>query len=189
MNFYLKSDGDASNETVKLTKNEQKVLKEILLKEKISDTSIAGSIKISQQAVNQIRTRLETLGVIKGYTPMIDFNKIGIHIVSLVGIRVKHEIWEKKKEWEIEESLKKIPFIFQAYRIVGHDLTHMLMLGFSDSSQRDRFIRKLETLFTNEVEVKWNYSIAVKDIIMQDPLRLLNSIIDKEEYEFESLFL
>lgn len=177
-----------SNEEVKLTKNEQKVLKQIILKEKMSDTTIAGSMKISQQAVNQIRSRLEELGVIKGYSPIVDFEKIGIKILLLIGIQLKQEVWEKKKEWEIEQSLKKIPFVYQAYRVVGRDISHALMMGFSDEYNRDKFIKKLETIYKDQIDIRWNYSISAKDIIQQDPIGLLYQIIDKKEFEFAELF-
>ncbi|MFH0875610.1 MAG: hypothetical protein V1859_06745 [archaeon] len=93
-----------SDEEVKLTKNEQKVLKQIILNEKVSDNSIADSMKISQQAVNQIRTRLERFGVIKGYTPIIDFEKIGINIILLSGIALKQSVWEKKRNGKLNKA-------------------------------------------------------------------------------------
>jgi DNA-binding Lrp family transcriptional regulator len=178
-----------SNEEVKLTKNEQKVLKQIISKEKLSDTYIADSMKLSQQAVNQIRSKLEKLGVIKGYSPIIDFEKIGISIILLIGVQLKQSVWEVKKEWEIENNLKKIPFLFEAYRVVGHNISHALMMGFSDESQRDKFIKKLETVYKDQLDIRWNYSISIKDIILQDPIGLLYQIIDKKEFEFDKLFM
>ncbi len=165
------------------------MLKQIILKEKISDTNIAENMKISQQAVNQIRSRLEELGVIKGYTPIVDFEKIGINIILLIGIQLKQVVWEQKKEWEIEKSLKKIPFVFQAYRVVGHNISHALMMGFPDGFHRDKFIKKLESVYKDQMDIKWSYSISAKDIILQDPIGLLYQIIDKKEFEFEELFL
>jgi len=178
-----------SNGKVRLTKNEQMVLKQIILKEKISDTNIAGGMKISQQAVNQIRTRLEKLGVIMGYSPIIDFEKVGINMILLLGLQVKQNVWEKKKEWEIEQSLKKIPFIYRIYRVIGHNISHAVMMGFTDSFQRDKFIKKLETVFKDQVDIKWNYSVSTNEIILQDPIRLLYQIIDRKEFEFDELFL
>jgi DNA-binding Lrp family transcriptional regulator len=188
-NLFAKMENSSSNEKVKLTKNEQEVLKQIILKEKISDTNIAGSMKLSQQAVNQIRSRLETLGVIRGYTPIVDFEKLGIKVIVITGISLRRSVWEKKKEWEIDESLKRIPYIFQAYRVIGHDISHALMMGFADDYQRDKFIKKLESVYREQLDIKWNYSVSVKDIILQDPIRLLYQIIDKKDFEFDELFL
>ena len=177
------------NEEVKLTKNEQKVLKSIINRDKISDTSIAGGMKISQQAVNQIRSRLEKLGVITGYSPIIDFEKIGIHVLVIIGINISHKVWEKNKEWDVEQKIKKIPYIYQAYRTAGRDVSHILMLGFKDGRQRDEFLKKLQNTFEDQLDIKWSYSISVKDIILQDPIVLLYQIIDKKDFEFEELFL
>ncbi len=189
MNLFANMKNYNSNEEVKLTKNEQKVLKQIITTLKLSDSIIASSMNISQQAVNQIRTKLEKTGIIKGYTPVIDFEKIGIHIILLIGIRLTHVVWEKKKEWEIEKILKKIPFVYQVYRVAGRDISHAIVMGFKDGIQRDKFLKKLETVYEDQIEIKWNYSISVKDILLDDPITLLYQIIDKKEFEFEKLFL
>ncbi|MEA3430100.1 MAG: helix-turn-helix domain-containing protein [Nanoarchaeota archaeon] len=68
----------------KLTQNEIKVLKKLIEQARVSDTEIAKNMSISQQAVYQIRNRLEELGVIKGYMPIIDFKKIGINLLFKV---------------------------------------------------------------------------------------------------------
>ena len=170
-------------------KSQDVLTQEIIIKEKLSDTTIAGSMKLSQQAVNQIRSKLENLGVIKGYSPIIDFEKIGITVIILIGIRLTHKVWENKKEWEIEQNLKKIPFIFEAYRIAGQDISHVLCMGFKDDIQKDKFIKKLQTIYEDQLNLKWSYSFSAKDIILQDQLGLLYQIIDKKDFEFEKLFL
>jgi len=185
----FKMESSNLNHEVKLTKNEQKVLKQIILKEKLSDSTIADGMKISQQAVNQIRSRLEKLGVIKGYAPIIDFEKIGVSIILFVSINIKHAVWEQKKEWEIEQNLKKIPYVYQAYRVTGHNISHALFMGFKDNNQRDIFIKKLQTVYEDQLEIKWNYSISVKDILLNDQASLLYNIIDKKKFEFDKLFL
>jgi len=77
-----------------LTKNQRTVLKKIIYDGKISDTSIAKEMHISQQAVFKIRHRLESVGVIEGYRPIINFEKIGIKLLHYMGIEVKPELWK-----------------------------------------------------------------------------------------------
>ena len=62
----------------KLTKNEETVLRKILEHAKIPDLEIAKKMGLSQQAIFKIRHKLEQVGIIKGYMPIIDFKKIGI---------------------------------------------------------------------------------------------------------------
>jgi len=64
-----------------------------------------------------------------------------------------------------------------------------MLMGFTDNLQRDKFIRKLQTTYERQIEIKWNYTISVKDILLQDPSSLLHHIIDKKEFEIEKLFL
>ena len=62
----------------KLTRNEQTVLKRIIEQAKIPDLEIAKKMGLSQQAIFKIRHKLEEVGIIKGYMPIIDFKKVGI---------------------------------------------------------------------------------------------------------------
>ncbi|MFH0875611.1 MAG: hypothetical protein V1859_06750 [archaeon] len=62
-------------------------------------------------------------------------------------------------------------------------------MGFSEGFQRDKFIKKLETVYKDQLDIKWSYSISAKDILLHDPIRLLYQIIDKKEFEFDELFL
>ena len=79
----------------KLTENDKDVLRKIIDHSRIPDSKIADDIGISPQAVFKIRAKLEQLGIIKGYTPIIDFKKIGIRILAFLVIRLKPEVWSK----------------------------------------------------------------------------------------------
>jgi len=73
----------ADPDSPKLTENDKEVLRQIIDHTKIPDSKIAESIGISPQAVFKIRAKLEQLGIIKGYTPIIDFKKLGIQVMAL----------------------------------------------------------------------------------------------------------
>ena len=72
----------------KLTEHDKDVLRKIIEHSKIPDSKIASEIGISPQAVFKIRTKLEQLGVIKGYTPIIDFKKVGISTLMVIVISI-----------------------------------------------------------------------------------------------------
>lgn len=90
---------------LRLTNNEKTVLKKLIDSGRVSDSQMSDEMKISQQAVNQIRNRLEELGVIKGYMPIIDFEKIGLRLFNFVGIQIKPELWERLTEGELQHWL------------------------------------------------------------------------------------
>lgn len=109
--------------TVKLTKNEQVVLKKIIHDSKISDSAIAQKMGISQQAVFKIRHKLEKAGIITGYMPIIDFKKIGINAMVVIGIRFTPAIWEKYTDDQISASIQKIPQVILSYRIPESEIS------------------------------------------------------------------
>lgn len=176
------------NKKINLTNNEKKVLKKIIEEGRIADTDMAKSMNLSQQGIFRIRRKLEDSGVIEGYYPNINFKKIGINLIQVLGVKLNPIVWKTKKESEITLQLKKIPYVFHAYRITGYDITYMLTLGFRDIHQKDRFMKKLETLFIEQMEIKWSYNFSVENIITLDPLSLLYESISDKEYSFDKLF-
>src|SRR3989344_5665877 len=79
--------------TSTLTNNERIILKKIIGGNRITDTQIAHEMGMSQQAVYQIRKKLEDAGIIKGYMPVLDFKKLGINIFYYVGIEIQPVMW------------------------------------------------------------------------------------------------
>ena len=105
-----------------------------------------------------------------------------------MGVKVNPVVWKTEKESDIASRLKKIPYVFHAYRITGYDITYMITLGFKNIHQKDRFMKKLETIFIEQMEVVWSYNFSVENIITLDPLSLLYESISDKEYSFEKLF-
>src|SRR3989344_5061172 len=101
----------------KLTRNEQEVLKKIIGQAKIPDLEIAKKMGLSQQAIFKIRHKLEQVGIIRGYIPIIDFKKIGIETLIVLGIKFTQYAWEKYSEEQISERIRRIPQVILAYRI------------------------------------------------------------------------
>ena len=166
----------------KLTKNEQKVLKKIIEQAKIPDLRIAENMGLSQQAIFKIRHKLESVGIIKGYMPIIDFKKIGIGALVVLGVKFTKYIWEKYSEQEISERIQKIPQIIIAYRIPDSAISHLLVMGFKDIDHKDKYLMKLQSKYSKEIEIVHVYPFAVDRIIKTNYISLLNTILDKEEF-------
>src|SRR3989338_3422915 len=90
----------------KLTKNDQTVLKRIINYAKVPDLEIATKMGLSQQAVFKIRHKLENAGIIKGYEPIIDFKKIGIRSLVVLGIRFAQSVWNDNTEEQVAENIR-----------------------------------------------------------------------------------
>jgi len=173
----------------KLTRNDQEVLKSIIQHAKIPDSEIAKKMKLSPQAVFKIRRKLEESGIIRGYMPIIDFKKIGINVMVVLVVRLTAEVWDKFNDEEISQRMKKVPYIIEAYRLPESDATHILLLGFRNIQQKDRYLLKLQTEFSKEIEIKQVYPFSIDRVITQSPVGLLYEMIDKKEFPMNVFFL
>ena len=178
----------ANQGSPKLTENDKGVLRKIIEHSRIHDSKIAEDIGISPQAVFKIRSKLEKLGIIKGYTPIIDFKKIGIHVLALLVIRLKPDVWNRYSDDLVSERISKIPYIISAYRVADAQASHILLIGFRDTTQKENYIAQIQIKHRNEIEIKEIYTFSVDKIITQNPIGLLNEIIDKTDVSKYELF-
>jgi DNA-binding Lrp family transcriptional regulator len=173
----------------KLTGNEQKVLKKIIEQAKIPDLEIAHKMGLSQQAIFKIRHKLEKLGIIKGYMPIIDYKKIGIESFVVLGVRFTQFIWSKYSEEEICEKILKIPQVIVAYRIPESRISHLLVMGFKNLDDKDRYLMKLQSKYSKEIEIVQVYPFSVDRIIKSNHIGLLNTILNPKEPFSDDFFL
>lgn len=174
---------------LKFSRNEKTVLKKIIGQAKIPDLEIGKKMGLSQQAIFKIRHKLESAGVIKGYMPIIDFKKIGIRILVVIGIKLTSYIWEKYSEEQISERIQKIPQVIIAYRIPESSISHLLVLGFKDTDQKDNYLMKLQNKYSKEVEIVHVYPFSVDRIIKANHIGLLDAILDQKESSSTDFFL
>lgn len=179
---------EADSDSPKLTKNDKDVLRRIIDHSRILDSTIATDIGISPQAVFKIRAKLEELGIIKGYTPIIDFKKIGIQVLALIIIRLKPDAWNRYSDFEISERISKIPYVISAYRVANAQASHILVIGFRDTVQKEHYLSSMQTKNADDIEIKEVYAFSVDQIITQNPIGLLNEIIDKTDFSKYELF-
>ena len=173
----------------RLTKNDQEVLKSIIQQAKIPDTDIAKKMGISPQAVFKIRHKLEELGIIKGYTPILDLKLLGINIMVLLVIKLTPDVWDQYSDAEISERIKQIPYVINAYRVPESNVTHILMMAFRDLEQMDKYLAKMQTKFAREIDIQHVYPFATDKVITESPIGLLYEILDKKEFPMEEFFL
>ncbi|MBW2996681.1 hypothetical protein KY332_05285 [Candidatus Woesearchaeota archaeon] len=173
----------------KLTKNEQSVLKKIIEHAKIPDLEIAKEMGLSQQAIFKIRHKLEKVGIIKGYMPIIDFKKIGVESLVVLGIRFTNQVWEKYSDDQISERIQKIPQVIISYRIPDSRISHLIVMGFKNMEKKDRYLMKLQTKYAKEIEIVHVYSFSVDRIIKTNHVGLLNVILDNKEFIRNDFFL
>jgi DNA-binding Lrp family transcriptional regulator len=173
----------------RLTENDKVVLKKILDCKRIPDSDIAKTMSLSPQAVFKIRSKLESCGIIKGYMPIIDFKKIGINVMIILVVRLTSKVWRNFTDDQISDRMSKTPYVIEAYRVADEQASHVLILGFRDTNQKEQYIAQIQTKFAEEVQIKAMYTFSVDKIISQNPLGLLHEVVDKKEFSPDDLFL
>ena len=81
-----------------------KILKILINNARIPYSDLAKRIGLSDVAVIKRIRKLENMGLIKGYTLIIDQRKLGYNLVSITGIDV-----ESEKLFEVINMLREIP--------------------------------------------------------------------------------
>jgi len=67
------------------------ILRELAVNARVSYTELARRLGVSDVAVAKRVRRLEELGVVRGYTVVVDHRRLGYNMVSLTGLDVEPE--------------------------------------------------------------------------------------------------
>ena len=121
-------------------------------------------------------------------TPIIDFKKIGINVLALLVIRLKPDVWNRYTDDLVSERISKIPYIISAYRVADARASHILLIGFRDTEQKEHYLSQIQTRYTNDIEIKEVYTFSVDKIIIQNPIGLLNEVLDRTDISNYELF-
>ena len=135
-----------------LTSREKQVLTELLKDCKTSDQEIARRLKTSRPTIFKIRERLEKEGIIKRYMPIIDFEKLNLHLQAVILYRWK----DYSKTTELENIIKFIKsrpevILFVKGEGMGSK-TDLIISIHEDIKDYERFIRKLKYKWKDNVE-------------------------------------
>lgn len=167
----------------KLTNNEKNILIELASNARTADTKISEKLNISQQAVHQIRSRLEDLGIIKGYIPVIDFKKIGLSILYFTGIEILPPLWDKLTEEQLNEKIKSLPFLFQLFRVPTADISYIAIFGFKNMSEQEAYSRKIEKHLAKDMQLRWSYVASIDNILSYTDLNLISHALSDNEVD------
>lgn len=166
---------------VKLTQNEKRALKILIEDGKATDTKIAKQLRITKQAVGKIRRKLESLGIIKRYSTVIDYGKLGVNTFALAVLRFNLKAWEELGELGIEKKLTEIPHVISIFRIPQGPATHIALYGFRNLNELDDHFRDLKTkpAFNQFMEIRDTYIFSQHSLIKDTPVELLHKVIDE----------
>lgn len=121
----------------KLDETNKKILRELSLNARKSFREISKSTLISIGTIaNRIR-EMENSGVIKGYTVILDDEKIGYELTALIGIVIS-----RGKLIEVERILSAYENVMAVYDVTG-EYDAFLIAKFKNRNHMSQFIKSL----------------------------------------------
>jgi DNA-binding Lrp family transcriptional regulator len=173
---------------MEISKNEKKCLKLLLENARISDSDIAKKLRISSQAVGKIRKKLEKT-IINSYTLNLNLNKLNIKLFVIAHAKLTEEGFDKG-ELEIEQKLLNEPNIISIYRLPSGCSTHIILYGFKDMNDMDKFFHsqiKREAIH-KYIENKEIFTFSNHSIIKNNPTQLFHKTIEEEGEQKKIIF-
>jgi len=116
-----------------------KILNVLLEDSKLSYRQIAKKVGISVATVMNRVKRLEQEKVIKKYTLLLDYEKLGFDIPIQIDIRVA-----KGKLFQVEKKVASHPNVFAVYDKTGN-FDASVIAKFKNRKSMDTFLKKLQT--------------------------------------------
>ena len=126
---------------------EPRLIAELMKNSRRSDRELAKALGISQPTVTRIRTRLEKTGIIKEYTMVPDFNKLGYHLCSITLAQFREAPHVEAFRKVIETGLDRLSEIPQAVLIergIGHGSNGVVIALHKDYSAYTDFQKWLK---------------------------------------------
>lgn len=111
------------------------ILEELTIDARRSHREIADRLRVAPTTVIRRVERLEREGVILGYYPRLNDERLGYDLLATVGIRIS-----KGRLREVEDRLAKDPRAFAIYDVTG-DYDAILIGRFRDRRDLDRFVK------------------------------------------------
>lgn len=113
-----------------------KILKKLLSDARTSYRKVADEIGVSPPTVLARVEKLESGGIIKGYSALLNHEKLGYDLTAIIEITAA-----KGKIIEIERQIAKFPNVCAVYDITG--LTDMVVVAkFKNRKELSNFVKK-----------------------------------------------
>ena len=115
---------------------DQKIVKELSKNSRRSYNQLARIIGISPNTVLKRVKDMESLGIIKSYSLVVDHKKLGYDVTAIIEITVTDKLAE------MEKKMAKISNIYEVYDITG--TSDCIVVGsFKNTSELGKFTKEL----------------------------------------------
>ncbi len=122
-----------------IDKIDEKILKNLMVDARVSARQLALKLGMSTVTILSRIKKLEKEKIIKGYTALIDHEKLGYDLTAII------EVVANKNIVDIEEKLSKIDNVCAVYDITGNTDT-VIIAKFKERSKLSEFVKSLSAM-------------------------------------------
>ena len=122
-----------------MDKIDEKILKNLMVDARLSARQMALKLGMSTVTILSRIKKLEKEKIIKGYTAIIDHEKLGYDLTAII------EIIAKKDIVDIEERLSKFENVCGVYDITGNTDT-VIIAKFKERNELSKFVKSLSSM-------------------------------------------
>ena len=122
-----------------MDKVDEKILKNLMMDARLSARQLAIKLGMSTVTILSRIRKLEKEKIIKGYTTLIDHEKLGYDLTAII------EIIAKKDILDIEDKLSKMDNVCGVYDITGNTDT-VIIAKFKERNELSAFVKSLSAM-------------------------------------------
>ena len=143
---------------VTLDETDIKILKIINDDVRTSYRQISRELEVSVGTIHNRIDKMVKIGVIKKFSPIIDHEKLGFVLTTIIGVRVKGG---KLKSWEEKMFFNKN--VVGIYDVTG-EFDAFLIAKFRNTNELNSFIKEI----SKDQNIERTYTQTVLDVIKED---------------------
>ena len=118
-----------------MDKTDINILKELVNDARVSSNEISRRIGVAVGTVVTRIRNLEQQGIIKGYSAILDAEKVGYEVTAIIDLVIS-----KGKLLEVEEEVAKNPNVYAVYDITGSS-DALIMVRFRRREELSKFVK------------------------------------------------
>jgi DNA-binding Lrp family transcriptional regulator len=122
---------------IELDETDRRILGLLNKDARMSFRHISRELKMSLTRVTTHVKKLENEGIIRGYIPLLDPEKLGFDMLVIIGLDIS-----KAETVEIQKKVAKDPHVLSVYNTIGQ-WDSVIIARFRSRADLDTFIRKV----------------------------------------------
>jgi Lrp/AsnC family leucine-responsive transcriptional regulator len=141
-----------------------KLVSELFRNSRKSDREMARKLGVSQPTVSRMRGKLESEGIIKEYTIIPDFAKLGFELVAIscVKAKVRTDYLERAQEW-----VKNYPNIVLSAKAEGSGKNAVMISLHKSYTDYSKFVSETQMQWADDIENYDTILIALKGPVVR----------------------